>query len=138
MVKHFDDVTIVARDIDTAKRFFALLGFEEEISTAIKGPTMEAYMGIPAIEAEHVTLVLKGAVPARREQFAGLVPQAKPRRPLEELLDCRLDLVEVLTPHPSHSAIALGPADARRVLELGLALQRSAGEGRPVRLDAGP
>ena len=35
MVKHFDDVTIAARDIDTGKRFFALLGFEEEISTAI-------------------------------------------------------------------------------------------------------
>jgi hypothetical protein len=117
MVKHFDDVTIAVRD---------------------KGPTMEAYRGVPGTEAEHVILVPKGAAPARREQFAGLVPEAKLCRPLEELLDCRLDLVEILTPHPSHSAIALAPADARRVLEFGLALQRSAGEGRPVRLDAGP
>ena len=48
MVKHFEHVTIAARDVDAAKRFFALLGFEEEISTVIKGPTMDAHMGVPA------------------------------------------------------------------------------------------
>jgi predicted lactoylglutathione lyase len=29
MVKTFDHVTIVVRDIDAAKRFFALLGFKD-------------------------------------------------------------------------------------------------------------
>jgi len=63
MVRHFEHVTIAVRDVDAAKRFFALLGFEEEISTVIKGPIMEAYMGVPGIEAEHVTLVLKDTAP---------------------------------------------------------------------------
>src|SRR5262249_56511533 len=46
------------------------------------------------------------AAAARGEQFAGLVPEARLCSTLEELLDCRLDLVEILTPHPSHCAIA--------------------------------
>ena len=63
MVRHFGHVTIAVRDVGAAKRFFALLGFEEEISTVIKGPVMDAYMGVPGIEAEHVTLVLKDSAP---------------------------------------------------------------------------
>ena len=69
MVRHFEHVTIAVRDVDAAKRFFALLGFEEEISTVIKGPVMDAYMGVPGIEAEHVTLVLKGAAPRLEVQL---------------------------------------------------------------------
>lgn len=63
MVKHFDHVTIVTRDVDTAKRFFGLLGFREDKSVVISGPQFSAYMGVADIEAEHVTLVLDGAVP---------------------------------------------------------------------------
>jgi len=69
MVRHFEHVTIAVRDIEAAKRFFALLGFAEEISTVIAGPTMSAYMGVPGIEAEHVTLVLKGATPRLEVQL---------------------------------------------------------------------
>ena len=69
MVTHFEHVTIAVRDVGAAKRFFGLLGFEEEISTVIKGPTMDAYMGVPGIEAEHVTLVLKGAAPRLEVQL---------------------------------------------------------------------
>ncbi|HVU81566.1 MAG TPA: VOC family protein [Rhodanobacteraceae bacterium] len=63
MVKHFDHVTIVTRDVETAKRFFGLLGFREDKSVVISGPQFSAYMGVADIEAEHVTLVLDGAVP---------------------------------------------------------------------------
>jgi catechol 2,3-dioxygenase-like lactoylglutathione lyase family enzyme len=63
MVKHFDHVTIVVRDVNAAKRFFALLGFEEDKSVVIAGPQFAAYMGVDGIEAEHVTLALANASP---------------------------------------------------------------------------
>ncbi len=63
MVKHFDHVTIVVRDVDAAKRFFSLLGFEEDKSVVIAGPAFASYMGLAGIEAEHVTLVLADASP---------------------------------------------------------------------------
>jgi len=69
MVKHFDHVTVVVRDIDRAKAFFALLGFEEEQSVVISGPVMERYMGVDGIEAEHVTLALANASPRREVQL---------------------------------------------------------------------
>jgi len=69
MVRHFEHVTIVVRDVEAAKRFFGLLGFEEEISTVITGPIMDAYMGVPGIEAEHVTPVLKDAAPRLEVQL---------------------------------------------------------------------
>ena len=58
MVKHFDHVTIVVRDVEKAKKFFGLLGFEETMSVVISGEEMSRYMGIDGIEAEHVTLEL--------------------------------------------------------------------------------
>lgn len=56
-------VTIVVRRIDPAKAFFALLGFEELERKFISGKVMEDYMGLPGIEAEHVTLVLTDHAP---------------------------------------------------------------------------
>ena len=69
MVKHFDHVTVVVRDIDAAKRFFVLLGFEHDQSAVISGEVFSGYMGVPDIEAEHVTLVLAGAVPRTEIQL---------------------------------------------------------------------
>jgi catechol 2,3-dioxygenase-like lactoylglutathione lyase family enzyme len=69
MVKHFDHMTIVVRDLPRARRFFALLGFEEAISVVIAGEPFAAYMGVPGIDAEHVTLVLKGATPRTEIQL---------------------------------------------------------------------
>ena len=69
---------------------------------------LRGYQGDP--EAKIVALC--DAAPARREQFAGLVPEARLCGTLEELLDCRLDLVEILTPHPSHCAIALAALES--------------------------
>lgn len=59
MVKNFDHITIVVRDVEAAKRFFALLGFRESKSVVISGKVMEDYMGIKNIEADHVTLAIE-------------------------------------------------------------------------------
>jgi catechol 2,3-dioxygenase-like lactoylglutathione lyase family enzyme len=59
MLKSFDHVTFVVRDVAAAKRFFALLGFKETQSVVISGKVMEDYMGVTGIEADHVTLVIE-------------------------------------------------------------------------------
>ncbi len=69
MVKSFDHVTIVVHDVDAAKRFFAVLGFEEVKSVVISGKVMEDYMGVKGIEAEHVTLALEYATPRTEVQL---------------------------------------------------------------------
>jgi catechol 2,3-dioxygenase-like lactoylglutathione lyase family enzyme len=63
MLKRFDHVTVAVRDLDSARRFFQLLGFEEDRAVVISGPTFAAYMGVPGIEADHATLALAGADP---------------------------------------------------------------------------
>lgn len=69
MVKHFDHVTVVVRDVEAAKHFFGLLGFEEDKSVVIKGPQFSTYMGVPDIEAEHVTLALANVTPRTEVQL---------------------------------------------------------------------
>jgi len=69
MIKRFDHLTIVVDDLADAKRFFGLLGFSEAISVVISGPTMEAYMGVAGIEADHVTLVADGVTPRTEVQL---------------------------------------------------------------------
>ena len=63
MLKHPDHVSFVVKDAEAAKRFFGLLGFEEAISAVASGETFSRYMDIPNGEADHITLVLKGASP---------------------------------------------------------------------------
>ena len=69
MVTHFDHVTVVVRDVDAAKSFFALLGFQEDKAVVISGPTFASYMGVDGIEAEHVTLVLPDSTPRLEVQL---------------------------------------------------------------------
>ncbi len=69
MISNFDHVTVVVRDIDKARAFFSLLGLEETISKVIEGEKFDAFMGIKDIKAEHVTLVLPGAVPRMEVQL---------------------------------------------------------------------
>ena len=69
MVKHFDHLTIVVRDIDHAKAFFSALGFAEAMSVVISGEPFASYMGVPGIEAEHVTLVLENVSPRTEIQL---------------------------------------------------------------------
>jgi catechol 2,3-dioxygenase-like lactoylglutathione lyase family enzyme len=63
MLKHIDHVTVAVADLPAARRFFGLLGFEEDKAVVISGPVMDRYMGVPGIEADHVTLVMKDARP---------------------------------------------------------------------------
>lgn len=63
MLKHFDHVTVVVTDLAAARRFFEVLGFVEDKAVVISGPTMERYMAVPGIEADHVTLVLEDCEP---------------------------------------------------------------------------
>ncbi len=63
VIRHLDHVTVVVRDVAKAKAFFSLLGFVEEKSVVISGPTFARYMGVEGIEAEHVTLVSKESTP---------------------------------------------------------------------------
>jgi catechol 2,3-dioxygenase-like lactoylglutathione lyase family enzyme len=69
MVRNFDHLAIVVRDIDRARRFFGLLGFKEAITTVISGKTFADYMGVPDIEADHITLVLEHASPRTEIQL---------------------------------------------------------------------
>ena len=69
MVRNFDHLTIVVRDVDRAKTFFGLLGFEEAVSVVISGEMFARYMSVPGIEAEHVTLVLRNAAPRTEIQL---------------------------------------------------------------------
>lgn len=63
MIKNFDHVTVAVRDLDAARRFFALLGLVEDKAVVIKGETFARYMDVDGIEADHVTLFLPGADP---------------------------------------------------------------------------
>jgi catechol 2,3-dioxygenase-like lactoylglutathione lyase family enzyme len=59
MIKKFDHVTIVVRDVAAAKQFFTLLGFKEVTSVVISGKIMDDYMGIAGLEADHITLAIE-------------------------------------------------------------------------------
>ena len=59
MVKAFDHVTIVVREVEAAKRFFALLGFKEIKSVVISGKVMDDDMGVMDMKADHVTLAIE-------------------------------------------------------------------------------
>ena len=81
MIRHFDHVTVCVRDLDAAKRFFGLLGFEEDKAVVIAGEPFASYMGIPGIEADHITLVVPGTAPRFEVQilhFRQPAPQNDP------------------------------------------------------------
>lgn len=69
MIRHFDHVTVCVRDVDAAKRFFGLLGFEEDKAIVIAGEPFASYMGIEGIEADHITLVVPGTSPRFEAQI---------------------------------------------------------------------
>ena len=59
MPTHFDHLTIVVRDIDRAKAFFANSRVQGSDLRRHRREPFASYMGVPGIEAEHVTLVLE-------------------------------------------------------------------------------
>ena len=79
MLRHFDHLTIVVRDVERAKAFFAVLGFKEAQSVVIAGEPFAGYMGVPGIKADHVTLVLEHASPRTEIQLLRYAhPEALP------------------------------------------------------------
>jgi catechol 2,3-dioxygenase-like lactoylglutathione lyase family enzyme len=68
-VRNFDHVTLSVRDLPAARRFFAVLNFREEAAVVIKGPPFDEFMGVPGIEADHVTMVLEGSDPRMEVQL---------------------------------------------------------------------
>lgn len=69
MLKHFDHLTIVVRDLEGAKAFFGVLGFKEAKSVVITGEPFASYMGVEGIKADHVTLVLANVSPRTEIQL---------------------------------------------------------------------
>ena len=74
------------RDPAPARAFFAVLGFREAISTVIEGEVFASYMGVPGIEAEHITLVLENASPRAEIQLLGYIhPEVLPDEHIRQL-----------------------------------------------------
>jgi catechol 2,3-dioxygenase-like lactoylglutathione lyase family enzyme len=81
MVKNFDHLTVVVNDIDNARRFFGVLGFDEAASVVISGERFADYMGVPGIEAQHVTLALRNATPRTEIQLLRYLHPTSPQNP---------------------------------------------------------
>jgi catechol 2,3-dioxygenase-like lactoylglutathione lyase family enzyme len=116
MVRHFDHVTVVVRDLEASLRFFSLLGFELDRSVVISGDVFADYMGVPGIEAEHVTLVLTGSMPRIEVQL--LVYRQPPAR-------ANPDIGALDTLGYNHVCFAVDDLDAElaRLVAAGVALR---------------
>lgn len=106
MILNPDHVTIAVADAGRAIAFFALLGFKKEHVATIDGGVPARYMGMPAMKAQHITLVLEGAdFEIQLLEFdppAGTDPGAHPTN-LRKLgfnhLAFRVDDIEAATAH---------------------------------------
>ena len=63
MLRNPDHVTVAVADAAPAIEFFGLLGFREDHVATIDGGEPAAYMGMPDMKAQHITLTLEGADP---------------------------------------------------------------------------
>ena len=79
----FDHVTITVTNLDEAKNFFALLGFDETAATVVSGDEMSAFMGIPDWKADHVTLTLTGVATHQEVQLLRFHYPVLPENPDE-------------------------------------------------------
>jgi catechol 2,3-dioxygenase-like lactoylglutathione lyase family enzyme len=68
-VPTFDHLTLAVFDLDEAVQFFGVLGFGVVKTVRISGATMDAYMGIPGMDADHVTLAIPDAEPHQEVQL---------------------------------------------------------------------
>jgi catechol 2,3-dioxygenase-like lactoylglutathione lyase family enzyme len=74
MLLNPDHVTIAVTNADTAIAFFALLGFRKTHVATIDGGVPAQFMGMPAMKAQHITLVLDGADPHFEIQLLAFDP----------------------------------------------------------------
>jgi catechol 2,3-dioxygenase-like lactoylglutathione lyase family enzyme len=79
----FDHVTIAVSNLDEARNFFALLGFEETAATVVSGDEMSEFMGIPSWKADHVTLTLTGVATHQEVQLLRFHHPTLPENPDE-------------------------------------------------------
>ncbi|BFU93023.1 MAG: hypothetical protein NTAFB01_42100 [Nitrospira sp.] len=116
MILHIDHVTVVVRDVAKAKIFFALLGFVEEKSVVISGELFARYMGVEGIEAEHITLVSKQAIPRFEIQ---LLRYIRPEKLPSE------DLADLARPGYNHICFAVKDleAEVKRLTSQGVGLR---------------
>jgi catechol 2,3-dioxygenase-like lactoylglutathione lyase family enzyme len=63
VLRNPDHVTVAVADAAPAIDFFELLGFRKDHVATIDGGEPAAYMGMPDMKAQHITLVLEGAEP---------------------------------------------------------------------------
>ncbi|SLM49854.1 Glyoxalase/bleomycin resistance protein/dioxygenase [Nitrospira japonica] len=115
MILNIDHVTIVVRDLAEAKAFFGLLGFVQDKSVVISGDRFSRYMGVPQIEAEHVTLVS-----AQKPRFEiQLLRYLKP----EQLAET--DVKNLAKPGFNHICFAVTDLDGevRRLVDRGVVLR---------------
>ena len=73
-VRNPDHVTVAVSDGPRAIAFFALLGFREGHVATIDGGEPARYMGMPDMQAQHITLELEGAQPAFELQLLEFTP----------------------------------------------------------------
>jgi len=63
MIRNPDHVTVAVADAASAIAFFELLGFRRGHVATIDGGEPAAYMGMPDMRAQHITLALEGSDP---------------------------------------------------------------------------
>ena len=69
MVKYFDHVTVVVRDLENAKRFFGLLGFENINRFVISGGKFGTYMSDPGMNPNTLPWCLQMHIPDRKFSY---------------------------------------------------------------------
>ncbi|MBR0798545.1 VOC family protein [Bradyrhizobium jicamae] len=108
MILNPDHITIAVADAGPAIEFFKLLGFRKGHVATIDGGVPARYMGMPAMKAQHITLVLEGADPHFEIQLLefdpppGTDPGAHPtnlRTRGFNHLAFRVDDIEAMTAH---------------------------------------
>jgi catechol 2,3-dioxygenase-like lactoylglutathione lyase family enzyme len=118
VLRNPDHVTVAVADATRAIEFFSLLGFRLGHVATIDGGEPAAYMGIPDMKAQHITLVLEGAEPHFEIQLLAFDPtpgsDADPgehptnlRRRGYNHLAFRVDDIESATAHLVANDVAL-------------------------------
>jgi hypothetical protein len=86
MIKRYDHCMIVVEGEEEAKCFFLVLGFREDATEVIKGERFAEYMGVPEIEARHITLVAEDVTPRTEIQLLKFLhPAALPDPRIRDL-----------------------------------------------------
>jgi catechol 2,3-dioxygenase-like lactoylglutathione lyase family enzyme len=116
VLRNPDHVTVAVADAASAIEFFSVLGFQLGHVATIDGGEPAAYMGMPDMKAQHITLVLEGAEPHFEIQLLEFDPTpgadlgAHPtnlRRRGYNHLAFRVDDIESVTAHLVASGVTL-------------------------------